>query len=161
MGRQAQTEGFFPRRITPPSVAKATATSPFAAFAENGEDLDTRLTRAAELDPIRPAPCKVCMAFIIALWKNSLRLWKNSTMNLNIKSAETHRLALKLARETGDSITGAVTKAIQAELRRLEDKDKRRAQIDAITAYTSKVLKDGPGSADIDALLYDEFGLPK
>ena len=82
-------------------------------------------------------------------------------MNLNIKSAETHRLALKLARETGDSITGAVTKAIQAELRRLEDKDKRRAQIDAITAYTSKVLKDGPGSADIDALLYDEFGLPK
>ena len=82
-------------------------------------------------------------------------------MNLNIKSAEAHRLALKLARETGDSITGAVTKVIQAELRRLEDKDKRRAQIDAITAYTSKVLKDGPGSADIDALLYDEFGLPK
>lgn len=82
-------------------------------------------------------------------------------MNLNIKSAEAHRLAVQLARETGDSITGAVTKAIQAELRRLEDKDKRRAQIDAITAYTSKVLKDGPGSADIDALLYDEFGLPK
>ena len=82
-------------------------------------------------------------------------------MNLNIKSAEAHRLAVQLARETGDSITGAVTKAIQAELRRLEDKDKRRAQIDAITAYTSKVLKDGPGSADIDALLYNEFGLPK
>lgn len=82
-------------------------------------------------------------------------------MNLNIKSAETHRLAVQLAKETGDSITGAVTKAIRAELRRVEDKDKRRAQIDAITAYTSKVLKDGPGSADIDALLYDEFGLPK
>ena len=39
MGRQAQTEGFLPRRNTPPSAAKATATSPFAAFAENGEDL--------------------------------------------------------------------------------------------------------------------------
>jgi len=82
-------------------------------------------------------------------------------MNLNIKSAEAHRLAVKLAKETGDSITGAVTKAIKAELRRLEDLEKRRARIDAITAYTSKVLRGGPGSADIDALLYDERGLPK
>jgi len=82
-------------------------------------------------------------------------------MNLNIKSAETHRLAVELARETGDSITGAVTKAIRAELKRLEDKDAKRARIDAIIAYTSKVARDGPGSADIDALLYDEMGLPK
>ena len=82
-------------------------------------------------------------------------------MNLNIKSAEAHQLAVKLAKETGDSITGAVTKAIRAELRRLEDIDRRRERIDAITAYTSKALKDGPGSADIDALLYDEMGLPK
>jgi len=82
-------------------------------------------------------------------------------MNLNIKSAEAHRLAVELARETGDSITGAVTKAIRAELKRLQDVDKRRARIDAITAYTSKIMKDGPGSADIDALLYDELGLPK
>ena len=82
-------------------------------------------------------------------------------MNLNIKSAEAHRLAVQLARETGDSITGAVTKAIRAELRRTENKEARLARIAAITAYTSKVLKDGPGSADIDALLYDEMGLPK
>jgi antitoxin VapB len=83
-------------------------------------------------------------------------------MNLNIKSAEAHRLAVELARQTGDSITGAVTKAIRAELRRLEDKDAKRKRIDAITAYTSKILRDGPGSADIDALLYDEkTGLPK
>lgn len=82
-------------------------------------------------------------------------------MNINIKSAEAHRLAVELARQTGDSITGAVTKAIKAELRRLRDKDERRARLDAITAYTAEVLKDGPGSADIDALLYDEMGLPK
>lgn len=82
-------------------------------------------------------------------------------MNLNIKSAEAHRLAVQLAKETGDSITGAVTKAIRAELRRVEDKEKRITRIDAITAYTSRILKDGPGSADIDALLYDEKGLPK
>ena len=82
-------------------------------------------------------------------------------MNLNIKSAEAHRLAVKLATETGDSITGAVTKAIKAELRRLESREERIKRIDAITAYTSELLKDGPGSADIDALLYDEMGLPK
>ena len=82
-------------------------------------------------------------------------------MNLNIKSAEPHKLAVELARQTGVSITAAVTKAIRAELRRLEDKDKKRARIDAITAYTAKVLKDGPDSADIDALLYDEMGLPR
>ena len=82
-------------------------------------------------------------------------------MNLNIKSAEAHRLAVQLARETGDSITGAVTKAIRAELLRLDDKEKRLARIEEIIAYTSKALKGGPGSADIDALLYDEMGLPK
>ena len=82
-------------------------------------------------------------------------------MNLNIKSAETHRLAVQLAKETGDSITGAVTKAIRAELRRVENKEAKLARIEKIIAYTSKALKDGPGSADIDALLYDEMGLPK
>lgn len=82
-------------------------------------------------------------------------------MNLNIKSAEAHRMAVQLARETNDSITGAVTKAIRAELRRMEDKEAKLERINKIVAYTSKVLKDGPGSADIDALLYDERGLPK
>lgn len=82
-------------------------------------------------------------------------------MNLNIKSAETHRLAVQLATETGDSITGAVTKAIRAELRKREDKGAKLAKIEAILDYTSKALRGGPGSADIDAMLYDEMGLPK
>ena len=82
-------------------------------------------------------------------------------MNLNIKSAEAHRLAVRLARETGDSITGAVTKAIRAELRRQEDKEEKLARIDAIIARSSAALRGGPGSADVDALLYDEMGLPK
>lgn len=82
-------------------------------------------------------------------------------MNLNIKSAEAHRLAVELARQTGDSITGAVTKAIRAELRRQENIDQKRERIEAILQETSKALRGGPGSADIDALLYDEQGLPK
>jgi antitoxin VapB len=82
-------------------------------------------------------------------------------MSLNIKSAEAHRLAVQLAKETGDSITGAVTKAIRAELRRLENIDQRRAKIMEILEYTSKAMKGGPGSADIDAFLYNDMGLPK
>jgi len=82
-------------------------------------------------------------------------------MNLNIKSAEAHRLAVQLARETGDSITGAVTKAIKAELKRVENLDEKRARIEAILERSAKALKGAPGSADVDALLYDEMGLPK
>ena len=82
-------------------------------------------------------------------------------MNLNIKSAEAHRLAVQLAKETGDSITGAVTKAIRAELRRQASLQDKINRIDAIIERSSKALKGGPGSADIDALLYDEMGLPK
>jgi hypothetical protein len=44
--------------------------------------------------------------------------------------------------------------------RRREDKDAKRKRIDAITEYTSRIRKDGPGSADMDALLYDERGCP-
>jgi hypothetical protein len=47
-------------------------------------------------------------------------------------------------------------------LRRLEDKDAKRARIQKMLDYTASVLRDGPGSADMDALLYDEeTGLPK
>jgi len=49
-----------------------------------------------------------------------------------------------------------------AESERLADIAARRARIMEIVAYTSKAMKGGPGSADIDALLYDpETGLPK
>jgi antitoxin VapB len=82
-------------------------------------------------------------------------------MNLNIKSVEAHRLALELAKETGESMTSAVTKALRAELRRVRNVDERRARIDAITQRTADILKGGPGSADIDALLYDDMGLPR
>ncbi|MBW8754716.1 MAG: type II toxin-antitoxin system VapB family antitoxin [Sphingomonadales bacterium] len=82
-------------------------------------------------------------------------------MNLHIESDEAHRLAVELARQTGDSVADAVTKAIKAELHRLELIEAKRKRIDAITEYTAKVMRDGPGSADIDALLYDERGLPK
>jgi antitoxin VapB len=81
-------------------------------------------------------------------------------MNLNIKSAEAHRMAVQLAKQTGDSITGAVTKAIQSELRRTRDNTARIARIEAITLEMSKALKGVDLRAEIDDL-YDEMGLPK
>ncbi len=44
---------------------------------------------------------------------------------------------------------------------RVIDMAAKLARIDAIIAYTSVAMRGGPGSADIDALLYDEMGLPK
>ena len=82
-------------------------------------------------------------------------------MNLNIKSEEVHRMAVELSRRTGDSITGAVRLALKAQLRRTEDKSAKMARIEAIVARTSIMMRGGPGSQDIDALLYDELGLPK
>lgn len=82
-------------------------------------------------------------------------------MNLHIESDEAQRLALELARRTGSNVADAVTKAIKAELKRVEEIEEKRKRIDAITNYTAKIMRGGPGSADIDALLYDERGLPK
>lgn len=46
-------------------------------------------------------------------------------MALNIKNEETHRLARKLARATGESMTVAVGKAIQERLERIRESSKR------------------------------------
>ena len=71
MGRQAQTEGFLPRRMTPPSVAKATATSPFAAFAENGEGLKGQ--KIAD----RRAQVRLGHAAHVGSWDHrQLRVWQ-------------------------------------------------------------------------------------
>ena len=88
-------------------------------------------------------------------------VWEEWKMHLNVKSAEAHRLAVQLADVTGNSITGAVTNAIRSELRRLQNDDARRARVKAITSKTASILRGSAGSADIDALYYDENGLPK
>ncbi len=47
---------------------------------------------------------------------------------LHIRSKETHRLAKELARRTGDTIVGAVTKAIRSELEVIDRKRARTAR---------------------------------
>ena len=49
-----------------------------------------------------------------------------------------------------------------AEHKRVADIAARRERIMELLDFTSKAMRGGPGSADIDALLYDpETGLPK
>ena len=85
--------------------------------------------------------------------------WK---MNLNIKNAEAHKMAIQLAKQTGNSITASVTEAIRRELRRTQDNSERIKRIDKITDRMSHIMKNGPPSHEACDFLYDDkTGLPK
>ncbi|MCC5863300.1 MAG: type II toxin-antitoxin system VapB family antitoxin [Gammaproteobacteria bacterium] len=84
-------------------------------------------------------------------------------MHMNIKNPETHRLARELAELTGESMTRAVTRALEERLER-ERRRRGRAgigrQLLAIgRRAASRGLKD-PRPAD-EILGYDEAGLPR
>lgn len=83
-------------------------------------------------------------------------------MSLNIKNRETYSLAKQLARETGESLTAAVTEAIRERLKRLRGRRRRDAllaSIHAISGRSASILKGEP--LDHAEMLYDENGLPK
>ncbi len=82
-------------------------------------------------------------------------------MSLNIKDPEAHRLAQAIARETGETMTRAVTQALRERHERLQKiKGKASAQeIMAIGQACAALLTTKP--MDHAELLYDEFGLPK
>jgi antitoxin VapB len=83
-------------------------------------------------------------------------------MSLNIKDPEAHKLAQALARETGETMTAAVTQAIRERLdsvRRRHKRDALLADIHAISARSAALMKGPP--IDHAEVLYDENGLPK
>jgi antitoxin VapB len=83
-------------------------------------------------------------------------------MSLNIKNPETYKLARQLARETGESLTAAVTTAVRERLEAVRRRRKREtmlADIRAISAKSAALLKGPP--IDHAEMLYDENGLPK
>jgi antitoxin VapB len=81
-------------------------------------------------------------------------------MQLNIKSPEMHRLAKLLAKETGETITVAVTQALRQRLDRVRrEKAIRRAFLIEIGKRCAALLQGPP--IDHADLLYDENGLPK
>ena len=83
-------------------------------------------------------------------------------MSLNIKDPETHKLAQALARETGETMTRAVTEALRERLERVRRRHRpevRAQELLAIGRRCAKALKGKP--VGHDALLYDERGLPR
>jgi antitoxin VapB len=83
--------------------------------------------------------------------------------SLNIKNEETFRLAHELADLTGESMTTAVTVAVQERLkreRRKRDPDLAERLLEIGRDAASR-LQEPYKSISIDELLYDEYGLPK
>ena len=85
-------------------------------------------------------------------------------MGLNIKNEETCRLAADLARLTGETMTGAITVALQERLereKRLRGADVRAQKLRAIAERCAKLLGPGPSAVEHGDVLYDERGLPR
>jgi antitoxin VapB len=84
-------------------------------------------------------------------------------VSLNIKNKEAHRLARELSELTGESLTEAVTTALQERL----DREHRRRGVSlvdrllAIGRDCAEHLKEPHRSVDHGQLLYDERGLPR
>jgi antitoxin VapB len=84
-------------------------------------------------------------------------------MSLNIKNEETHKLAQQLAKATGESMTEAVTVAVQERLERLagQQSDELAKRLLRIGRDCAAHLKEPFRSIDHASLLYDEKGLPR
>ena len=83
-------------------------------------------------------------------------------MPLNIKDAEAHQLAQALAKETGETITRAVTAALRERLERVRRRKRPEAtaaELLTIGRRCAATLKGKP--VDHAELLYDDRGLPR
>jgi antitoxin VapB len=82
---------------------------------------------------------------------------------LNIKSDDAYRLASRLSKLTGESLTTVVTKALRTELdrqERLQDRDALEEELWAIAGEIKANMPDDVTS-DLSWLYDDETGLPK
>jgi len=86
-------------------------------------------------------------------------------MSLNIKNPETHALAERLAKLTGETMTEAVTTALRERLARVEEKpdfdEALYEKLKAIATDARKHMKEPWLSIEHGDLLYDQRGLPK
>ncbi len=85
-------------------------------------------------------------------------------MSLNIKNEETCLLAAELARLTGETKTGAITRALRERLVRVQharSAQSRLKEMRSIAKRCASLIGPGPGSEEHGDLLYDERGLPK
>ena len=83
-------------------------------------------------------------------------------MSLNIKDRETHELAAALAKATGESMTKAVTLAIQERLQRIQRHRRPEVTASELLAIGARGAESLTSAPIVHArLLYDERGLPK
>lgn len=84
-------------------------------------------------------------------------------MSLNIKNEETHKLAQKLAKLTGESMAAAVSRAVRERLDRVRRAGgvSRADRLLEIGKDCASRLKEPFRSADHGDLLYDKKGLPR
>ena len=83
-------------------------------------------------------------------------------MTLNIKHSEAHKLAQALARETGETMTDAVTEALRERLERVRSRRKPEVKATELLAIGRRCAskRRGPAVAH-GTLLYDQRGLPR
>jgi len=93
-------------------------------------------------------------------------------MQLNLKNPRTVEAARSLARATGESVTAAVTGAIEEKLARIaprprfseEEIAERIAAIEEIQRSVREAFEAAgerpPTKDEVDAMMYDDYGLP-
>ena len=82
-------------------------------------------------------------------------------MSLNIKDPEAHRLAQKIARATGETMTRVVTEALRERLEKIE-RSQARASVEELLTIADWAAAHVKGPyLDHAALLYDKHGLSK
>lgn len=82
-------------------------------------------------------------------------------MSMNIKDERTHRLARKVAAAAGESVTRAVTVALEERWQRLQRRVSVAERLLAIGKDCAASLPEPWRTAAHGDLLYDERGLPK
>ena len=87
---------------------------------------------------------------------------KGRNSSLNVKDPEAHRLAQAIARETGETMTRAVTNALRERYERLQRR-RAKASVEELRAIAGRaaVHVKRPYVDHAELLYYDEHGLPK
>ena len=86
-------------------------------------------------------------------------------MGILVKNAETEKKIRKLARRTGETLTGAIDRAVDDRLAKLGPAQPKRGRIDRkkvaeLLAYFDSLPVDDPRAPD-EIIGYDEHGVPK
>jgi len=82
-------------------------------------------------------------------------------VSLNVKDPEAHRLAQAIAKETGETLTRAVTESLRERYERLQRR-RGKATVEELRAIAKRASAHVKRPyLDHAELLYDEHGLPK